>query len=597
MKAFLHSFFFLFIISLCSFLTLNNLQALDSYTVRVEGDIDPDLMQLLESASQLILLRESPPATPTGLRARAEADIDNFLKALHSQAYFNAKVTLDYNFEQSPPTVFVIVDSGPVYPLAAFEILKAPDCSGSQFPYETIELCELGIEIGSPALPKNILVAEESLIHLLEAWGYPLATIKKREVLADQTEQDVLVALYVDSGPLAYFGPTQIYGKGCVRQSFFEKKIAWSAGQAYDPYFVERTQMALEASGLFSSIAIRHAEETDCEGILPMEIEVVEGKHRSVGWGVTYNTERGPGVTAEWENRNKYGSGEKLSADIDLWREAQTAHLAYIIPDYQCVGQDWLWLAEFQHEKTRGYTDIFFSLSSIIERQLNPNLRISYGSTYKWLHDLRSDTNGIYNLFKIPLAMRWSNANSVLDPTRGRTINLKITPTAELLGRQFGYCTATLVTSSYYPLSHSEQWVLATKLMLGSIFGSGRRTIPASERFYEGSENTLRGYHYQTVSPLNAHNKPIGGRSMFIYTAEMRVRATETLGWVLFSDIGNVYAATFPQLDHKLLKSVGFGLRYHTPVGPLRFDFAVPLDRRRHLDPRFQVYISIGQAF
>ena len=99
-----------------------------------------------------------------------------------------------------------------------------------------------------------------------------------------------------------------------------------------------------------------------------------------------------------------------------------------------------------------------------------------------------------------------------------------------------------------------------------------------------------------TVSPLH-HHEPTGGRSMMIYSLEARLRATETFGWVLFYDFGNVYANYLPRFDKKILQSIGIGIRYNTPVGPLRLDFAVPLYRRRHIDESFQIYLSIGQAF
>lgn len=587
---------FFLILFLFSFYSFES-QALDAYDVQIYGNASPQLLVLLESASQLIHLRESCPSTMAGLKSRAEADIENLLKVLHSQAFYNAGIKMEYESFNNMPLVIVEIDTGPVYPLANFIIrINAQLEESYAFPYDAIPLDSIGVEPGSAATPKSILDAEEKVLILLESWGYPLATIAKREVIADQSTQSISVTLAVDSGPHTFFGPTIIKGKGWTRQLFFEKKIAWHEGECYNPAKIEITQSALEASGLFSSISISHADNLNDEGLLPMEIEVMEGKHRSIGWGLTYNTQWGPGVTADWENRNKYGGGEKLSFDTDIWAESQEARLSYMIPDYKCPRQDWLWLAEFQHEKTKGYTDIYFSLSSIVENQVNANTRLSYGSTYKWLHDLRSDTNGVYNLFKVPLALRWSSANSILEPTFGSTIQLKLTPTAELLGKRFAYCITTFIASHYYPLSSTDEWILATKFTIGSIFGSGRRTIPSSERFYEGSENTLRGYQYQTVSPLK-DNKPIGGRSMLIYSAELRVRATESFGWVFFSDIGNVYSEIFPQFDHKVLKSLGFGFRYHTPVGPLRFDFAVPLNRRHGLDKRFQVYLSIGQAF
>ena len=84
---------------------------------------------------------------------------------------------------------------------------------------------------------------------------------------------------------------------------------------------------------------------------------------------------------------------------------------------------------------------------------------------------------------------------------------------------------------------------------------------------------------------------------MMIYSLELRKRTAEGLGWVGFYDFGNVYSTAFPEFNRKLLQSVGVGLRYATPVGPIRMDIAFPLSPRRHIDRHVEVYLSIGQAF
>jgi translocation and assembly module TamA len=569
------------------------LSAIDSYIVNFDGQIPPELLEQIKSVSELISKQQSPPATGTGLRHRAESDISNFLKVLHSRAYYNAKIDLKFDFEQSPDIVTVKIDTGPIYPFANFTIKATNNCT---FPYETIDLADLQIEIGQPALPADIIKAEEILVEILEARGYPLARIIERNVLADQSILAINVILNVDSGPIAFFGPTTISGICDVKETFFAKKIAWQEGALYDPCLIEKTQIALEASGLFRSIKITHSDDDLEDDLLPMEIEVEEARMRSIGAGIAYNTQRGPGLTAEWEHRNIRGMGERLSFDADLWNDLQEVTLLYTVPDYQKRAQDLLWLLEYRHETTHGFKEYSFSLSRIIEYQVNEQTRISYGLMYKRLLDTHSDGNGLYNLFKIPMHVRWSNANSVLEPTEGTTINFRAIPTLHFPKHPFAYCINTLTTSFYKSLTTDNSYVFASKMLLGSIWGSSRRMIPASERFYEGTENTLRGYRFMTVSPLH-HHKPIGGRSMLIFSEELRVKATETLGWALFYDLGNVYSNAFPELNQKWLQSVGWGLRYHTPVGPLRLDFAVPLNRRRHLDYRFQIYLSIGQAF
>lgn len=584
-------FYFLIIL----FLPLATIEAMDSYVVKFEGDIPEETLVLLKSTSKLVGLESSPPATSAGLEHRAEADIPNFLKVLQSQAFYNARVQLAYNFEITPAVVTVQIHTGPVYPLAEFNIISAAE--SHSFSYDSIGLSEIGITLGRPALPINILEAEEFLLLLMERKGFPLAVIKKKDVIADQATQSLSVTLHVDSGPRAFFGPTTITGQKHILDAFFEKKIFWKEGESYDPLKVQETQRALEASGLFSSINITHADEVTSDAELPMEVELVESKHRSIGFGLTYTSIWGFGANFEWQNRNFRNVGEKLSFNSDIRQLMQETTLLYVKPDFLRRGQDLLWLAELQHETTKGFTESSYSLSGTIERQLNKQFRFSYGGLYKRLRDTHAVKDGNYNLFKTPIHLRWSNANNLLDPSEGSTVSLRVIPSFQFTDRKFAYCINLITGSHYLSLTRDSRYVFAIRSSLGSILGSSKHTIPASERFYEGTENSLRGYRYLTVSPLNKHHKPIGGRSLMTCTAELRVRATEEFGWVLFYDAGNVYESPVPQFDRKLLTSTGIGLRYHTPVGPLRLDVAFPLQPRKHLDHRFQIYLSVGQAF
>lgn len=127
--------------------------------------------------------------------------------------------------------------------------------------------------------------------------------------------------------------------------------------------------------------------------------------------------------------------------------------------------------------------------------------------------------------------------------------------------------------------------------------GDSTNDIPATKRFYAGGGGSIRGYKYQTVGPLNSKNDPVGGRSLLEIGFEARVRITEDIGIVPFIEGGNVYESMLPDFADELLWGAGLGIRYYTAVGPIRFDVAVPLDRRDNVDDAFQFYISIGQAF
>lgn len=127
--------------------------------------------------------------------------------------------------------------------------------------------------------------------------------------------------------------------------------------------------------------------------------------------------------------------------------------------------------------------------------------------------------------------------------------------------------------------------------------GESTTTLPANKRFYAGGGSSIRGYRFQSVGPLGPGNTPLGGRSVFEVSAELRAKITDTLGGVIFIDGGNVYDDEVPDLSTNLQWAVGFGGRYFTAFGPLRLDFGFPVNGRDGVDDFMQFYISIGQAF
>lgn len=573
---------FFFIIALFIF------QALSAYEVRFEGLTDPKVIESVRASSQTLKLKDKPPTTNNGLKRRAEDDIISLAKSLQSLGYYTPKITFEISKNLSE--VIFHIDPGFLYHFSEGRIqTDAEDCD--------IDLKTLRISVGSVALPSAILDAEDTLLDQMNLKGYAFAQIEKRNVLVDQDKKLVTVTFQVNKGPLSHFGSVSISGLERVRKSFLDKKLQWKTGEVYNPIDVAATQEALELSGLFKSVNITHGETVNEQGILPIYIDVVEGKQRSIGFGANYTTQLGPGITAEWEDRNVNGEGEQLMFRADVSPVLQESKLSYTLPDFGRPHQNLVWLAEYQHEEIKAFTESAFSLSGTIVRRIDSQLQISYGGMYKLLRSTRSNNNRTFDLIKTPLQLRWSNADSLLNPTKGTTINLKVIPSLQFLDPTFAYSINTLTGTYYKSFTGDDRAVFAGKIMLGSIVGANKHDIPPPERFYAGSENTLRGYKYLTVSPLNDDNKPIGGRSLMIFSAEMRFRLKNNWGIVGFYEAGNVYATPTPQFDKPLLQSVGIGFRYHTIVGPLRLDVAVPLNPRPHLDSPFQIYFSIGQSF
>ena len=192
--------------------------------------------------------------------------------------------------------------------------------------------------------------------------------------------------------------------------------------------------------------------------------------------------------------------------------------------------------------------------------------------------------------------MRHSTANHLLNPTEGHTIIYRVTPYSSVDQNKSFFFKQTLIGQFYFPVSKGDFFVFALRAQIGSIIGPQVNDLPLTKLFLGGSDDDLRGYRYHTVSPLNANGDVLGGRGALYLSFEPRFRPYEKIGIVPFVDIGTVSLKQYPSITDKWYKSVGIGLRYFSFFGPLRFDVAFPLDKRK-FDPRFRFYVSIGQTF
>jgi translocation and assembly module TamA len=143
--------------------------------------------------------------------------------------------------------------------------------------------------------------------------------------------------------------------------------------------------------------------------------------------------------------------------------------------------------------------------------------------------------------------------------------------------------------------------ILAVRALAGFAAGAHELSLPPDQRFYAGGSGTIRGYRYQSVGPQFPDGNPIGGTAINAGSAEFRQRIGTNFGAAVFVDAGNVSRNLNP-LNGALRFGAGAGVRYYTPIGPLRVDVAVPLNKRPKTatsrgDDSFEVYIGLGQAF
>jgi translocation and assembly module TamA len=245
---------------------------------------------------------------------------------------------------------------------------------------------------------------------------------------------------------------------------------------------------------------------------------------------------------------------------------------------------------------------------------------------------LLTDVTRNYTLFAMPLnvALDTTNLASPLeDPQRGMRASLSVTPTLALAHPNAKFIISQITVAGYFDLNHvlptdPGRTVLAARALAGLAEGAGEFSLPPDQRFYAGGSGTIRGYRYQSVGPALPDGTPIGGTAIRVGSFELRQRFGANFGAAVFVDAGEVTANldSVPDAVRDTYRvGVGAGVRYYTPIGPIRFDVAVPTQRRRANyyavpgnpaggcvqstispppacgDDAFEIYIGLGQAF
>ena len=566
-----------------------------SYDVAIRGVEDKSLREILESVSNTVTFKNKPPATLSLLQRRARTDIPDMLQAMRSEGYYNAKLELTIDEKTEPPLVVFNVSPGPLYRIESIDIERAKSAE-PESPVKLPTAGDIGLELNEPAKADYIIDARNKLVLLLQKLGFPFARVDER-VVVDHATKLVSVTFPVMPGPMAHFGPTTFSGLESVEKRFVQGLLPWKEGDRFNSNLLEEVQKKLAQTRLFSLVEVKHAQGLDEAGRLPIVIQLKERAKRSMSGGVTYQTDQGPGATAAWENRNLLRGGETLKLQAGASGFGYSGEGLFKKPQFLRNDQLLAIDSRLANDDTNAFTSQNFNTSLSVERELAKGMRFGLGPAFRVSRvKMEADPLGrkeSFDLASFAGYFNWDTSDNLLNPAKGWRLGVTLSPYMDVVDGNSAFVRGHTSYSRYFKIS--DNLILAGRTALGTIIGTSRDLVPGDLRFYGGGGGSIRGYAFQYASPL-VNNEPVGGRSIFELSAELRAKITEKIGFVTFVDGGSAFEGSYPDFKEPLHWGGGVGVRYFTPLGPLRLDFAVPFNPRSVDDP-FQIYVSIGQAF
>lgn len=560
------------------------------YTTNIEGVEDEELTQLIMAVSDTYKYMDRKTASMSMLRRRLKNDLPNIKKALHSRGYFKSEINYEIDTEAKPIAVTFKVDLGPRFLFKEIS-LKLDEKADERPDLPTPE--NIGLEKDGPFRSGKVLDAQKEIISYLGDRGYPLAKVTGRRVLADHADDAISVYFKIDPGPKAWFGPVEITGLTTVEETVITRSITWQEGDLFKKKLLNRARTKIMQTGLFSMLAVSPGEIKE-DGRLPILIDLRERKHRTIRAGLGYQTDSGPEVRFKWEHRNYFGEGENLFVSLLANEIKQELKGGLTIPYFYHPKQTLTIDASLTNEDSNAYKKVEGKTSAIVERMLSKTTKVGLGAGYK-LSQLEEEDEK-YGFLYFPALFNYDSRDDLLDPKKGIGFNIWAAPHMDTLGSDVTFVKFQSTITSYYELIKPGKTILAFRFLFGTIQGASLGDVPSNERMYAGGGGSIRGYAYQSAGDL-VDKDPVGGLSKLELSGEIRYRFSESLGVTAFLDGGRSFDTEFLDLEQDLFWGAGLGFRYYTPIGPIRLDVAVPLDRREGIDDSYQIYVSIGQSF
>jgi outer membrane protein assembly complex protein YaeT len=567
-------------------------------------------------------------------RDQFEADLKRIVAFYKDRGYPDATVTsFDAKLNDAQTAVNITVNISEGEPVR----VEGVTFSGFEsLPEQHRTALESGLplKIGHP-LDRALLVASrEAALDELKDHGYPYATVKINENPGSSERQRV-IQLVADAGPLARFGPIEINGNVSVGENIVRRQLTYRPGQIFRQSALQESQRKLYSPELFDFANVEPLRQQEKPADVPTRVTVTEGKHQKVNFGVGYGTEEKARVQIDWRHVNFLGGARTAGvlarySSLDKGVRLNFKEPYFFGPrnDVTLTGQSWHTDEPAFTLDTNGGR---VSLTRTFRRGGGPvlgsrpttSLSLTYANeyeTYQISDDALKDLSFRDELIALGLDPRFgtgrgtrsaisldggrNTTNNLLDAKQGYVAAIHFEQAGKWLAGTWDYFEATGELRAFRSLS--DRVVVAAQARMGSIdaFGPSELKVPFFKRYFLGGATNLRGWGRYEVSPLSAAGLPIGGFSFLNFSTELRAKVWGNFGAVVFLDGGNVLGDRWSFDLRGLRYDVGPGLRYQTPIGPIRADIGFQLNpipgllvngepEARH----FRFHFSIGQAF
>ncbi|MEE2764751.1 MAG: autotransporter assembly complex family protein [Pseudomonadota bacterium] len=555
-----------------------------AWAQQVEVTVEGDYPQLKDNAEAFI--GEVEGRSANSLRRYAATAVSQASKAVRALGYYQPQI--DWRVEEDEDDdgarlILTIQPGEPVRVTSRTVEIRGPAGSDAKF---TRELPDKPAE-GDILNHGEYATLRDTIQTRARQRGYFDGQFLEKSLRVNPETRTAEVTLIYDSGERYRLGAVTFEEGHWFEIGLLEDFVTFEPGIPYHTDEIAKLNRDLSSSGYFSGVDIDARPANAVDRVIPVSVGLTRRPPRSLGVGVGFSTDVGPRFRGNWREHWINPMGHKRGAETELSVPRQSVSGWYELPLDPPMTDLIRLTAGYQREDIENVESELLTFGQQWQHQLdNDWLQVL---SFRWegeRYNIGNDETGTSSLFLPGLGYSKRYADQALDPSQGYRLQFDVTGAHRAVLSTVDVLHASALAKGLYTIFDNHRFL--GRVQVGGVATNKFEDVPPSLRFFAGGDQSVRGYGYETLSPENENGVAVGGRFLMVGSVEYQYQFAQQWRGALFVDHGN---AINDPLD-PLATGAGIGLRWVSPVGPLRLDIA------KGLDPEFgggwRVHFSMG---
>lgn len=524
--------------------------------------------------------RSRPELKPSRIRYLHSLASGQIKKALEPYGYFQPRIKSTLNASNNRFTASYDIDTGEPVTVTQVDFQVAGE--GSSDPNLTHDF---PVKSGERLIQSEYDDAKRKILtQALEA-GYLNTQYTTHRLEVDINRNIASITLHLDTGPRFKFGEVR-FEQDFLDESFLIRYITFNFADPFDQEKLLSLQSSLINSEYFDYVEVRPQREQAIDNQIPIDIILTPNKANRYRFGVGFATDVGPRLSADWQRRYIGRHGENLQTELSLSPVRSHFRSQYVIPLERPTSDALSYAFDAEDYDTDSRRGQLLALG----------VNHSIGLEHNWRRDLSLEyASEDFDIVNIPAtahhlmpAIRFSKLETDGRPfiLRGYHINFQIKGAHESILSSSSFLQTEAHLKSIY--GFKDDLRLIGRIDLGATLTSKVSNLPSSLRFFAGGDNSLRGFDLDELGPTDNTGNVTGGRFLATGSLELEQKLHKDWSVAAFMDLGNAYD---PDQDNHLATGAGFGVRWQSPVGAVRFDLASAVSEPGR---PWRIHVTIG---